>query len=345
MSLKSFILITCSMCSLIVYKPIKQLNSDAYDSFKYEEPLTFAVEDFSIEIENDGLISGSATMHVFNTSTVSYIDLLYIFDNQDEKSYKRVEVHKQITIDNKKYTYNFNMKLDNTVSKVKYNFSFTMPLVRQKLELKFAIDNPNKKIITSSSKKIYYGYSYSNLEGKNYYYLFNPTSLLKAPKRIFYYDYFSFENCLIKSNIVKAFDEAYFYINPRYKHLLRIFNLTNPDDKENKYIRLSVIKSSNFSQIKFKNKYFYNPITNITYLKNSENYRPTGNKIYMPIKYYDLYKNFEIGLFIKSFSPKGYDIYFNHKVFFEKNYKKDVGIIYKEITKITEDDEMELIKI
>ena len=78
------------MCSLIVYKPIKQLNSDAYDSFKYEEPLTFAVEDFSIEIENDGLISGSATMHVFNTSTVSYIDLLYIFDNQDEKSYKRV---------------------------------------------------------------------------------------------------------------------------------------------------------------------------------------------------------------------------------------------------------------
>ena len=33
------------------------------------------------------------------------------------------------------------------------------------------------------------------------------------------------------------------------------------------------------------------------------------------------------------------------KEFFEKNYKKDVGIIYKEITKITEDDELELIKI
>ena len=73
-------------------------------------------------IQTDG---GSTIMDI---NELPYFDE-FQYDFMDEKSYKRVEVHKQITIDNKKYTYNFNMKLDNTVSTVKYNFSFILVFI------------------------------------------------------------------------------------------------------------------------------------------------------------------------------------------------------------------------
>ena len=65
----------------------------------------------------------------------------------------------------------------------------------------------------------------------------------------------------------------------------------------------------------------------------------------MPLKYYDIYKNFSIGLYLKSFSPKKYQIFYTYNMFFEKNYKKDYAVIYKDNFQITSDDTLENIKL
>lgn len=339
-----FATLPCLLSISSLKKEVKE-EIEVYDKHIYQQSNLFNVNDFTFSIDNDGTFEGDFSLESKITTTPFYVDLLYIEDGETQKSYDRISIHKLITTSNKKYTYSFSLSFSKNIDIIDFEISFSMPILKNYLNIKFSIDNPLARVEISNEKKLFYKYEFKNYIGYNYYYLFKPTSFLNAQKRIFYYDYFSFNNFYIESNFDNAFDNAYFYIEPKYTHLLRIFNQFNSSYPLYKFLKLNHFHDLNRSFIMFKNIYYYNPLTNFMYLTNNGKYKEVQNRIYMPLKYYDIYKNFSIGLYLKSFSPKKYQIFYTYNMFFEKNYKKDYAVIYKDNFQITSDDTLENIKL
>lgn len=300
--------------------------------------------------KSEGYFSGDIEIKTEFSNITYYFGLYYLDSDNNEILYNDKEVsYFGLNFFEDTYIYSFKIPFSTLPQHASLTFKVSSTVLAFTYKIKFYISNPSKKIILDNKQnnRIYTSVSFKENSIHNPYFIMNPSYLIKDNTDVFYYDKYDFATLYIQSG-GGAINNSYLYIYDNFNHFSSIGEVMDILDGRKKYIRLAFRRLNGSKQnhsFYFYEMNYVNPVTNIMYKNYVDGFLENQTALYMPLKYYEFYKNVTVGIEINNYYSGRYNLLFEFEISFLPNFRKDEVVINKGNEKVSDDDFLNEVKI
>lgn len=336
---KFLVLFNVSLFPLLLNNSYKTTNVLLEEKVEFNNYNYFNIDKTILEFTNNNdYFIGEIPLKFSTSNSKFYLSLTYKNIHNEEVLFDK-ELDMKNYINPLKLDYNFKFSILKKEINSNSNFTFKVkaPLLHHTFDFKFNLLNNYHKygLKNNRENKILVKTTLYNNYAIYSYLLINPTPFIRNIDNIFYYHKFNFDDRFIRSNAL-VINNAYLYIIDPLNQFKYISKTLDSKNLNKKYIEVEFKNIDSNFYFNFKKQFYYDPVTNLMYEEYKNNLLLVNNDLYMPIKYYEEYKNTKLGIEFINFYNGMFNFYFEFEISLLNNYLKNEVTISKTIEKVVE---------